>query len=161
MGTRAQRGEITDAALWQWVGETLRLGPEVDQLYQAFWSGDTLNQPLVRLIERLRPRYQTAVISNATDALQLTLNERYAIGGLFDLIVGSAGERMMKPDHRIYEYTLQRLGRQPEETIFIDDAARNVEGAREVGMFAIHYTSTVDVAAELIGLGIKLDGDGN
>jgi FMN phosphatase YigB (HAD superfamily) len=61
---------------------------------------------------------------------------------------------VMKPDHRIYEYALQQLGRQPEETVFIDDAARNVEGAREVGMYAIHYTSTVDVAAELSTLGV-------
>jgi len=145
MGTRAQRGEISDVALWQWVGERLQLGVEVNDLYQAFWGGDTLNQPLVELIERLRPRYQTAVISNATDALHLTLTERYAIAGLFDL---------MKPDRRIYEYTLQRLGRRPEEAVFIDDSARNVEGAREVGMFAIHYASTVDVAAELSKLGV-------
>jgi putative hydrolase of the HAD superfamily len=157
MGTKAQSGEITDEALWQWVGETFRLDQEIGELYQAFWGGDTLNQPLLDLIRRLRPRYQTAIISNATDALRLTLTERYAIAGLFDLIVGSAEEKVMKPDRRIYEYTLQRLGRWPEEAVFIDDSARNVAGATEVGMFAIHYSSTVDVAAELARLGIQLN----
>jgi epoxide hydrolase-like predicted phosphatase len=154
MGIKAQSGEITDGALWQWVGETLRLDEKIRELYHAFWSGDTLNQPLLDLIRRLRPRYQTAVISNATDALRLTLTQRYAIAGLFDLIVGSAEEKVMKPDRRIYESTLQRLGRRPEEAVFIDDSAHNVAGAREVGMFAIHYSSTVDVAAELKLIGV-------
>jgi epoxide hydrolase-like predicted phosphatase len=154
MGTKAQSGQITDEALWQWIAETLRLDQEAGELYQAFWGGDTLNQPLLDLIRRLRPRYQTAIISNATDALRLTLTKRYAITELFDLIVGSAEEKVVKPDRRIYEYTLQRLGRRPEEAVFIDDSASNVAGAREVGMFAIHYNSTVDVAAGLKSLGV-------
>lgn len=157
MGTKAQSGAITDAALWQWVSETLGLKEEADALYEAFWGGDTLNEPLLDLIRQLRPRYQTAVISNATDALLLTLNERYAIADLFDLIVGSAAQQIMKPDPRIYEYTLEQLGRKPEETVFIDDAPRNIEGARNIGMWAIHYIPEVDVAAELSKLGVMLD----
>ncbi len=157
MGTKAQSGQITDTALWEWVGETLGLQEERDKLYEAFWGGDTLNEPLLNLIRQLRPRYQTAVISNATDALLLTLSERYAIADLFDLIIGSAAQQIMKPDPRIYEHTLQQLGRKAEETVFIDDAPRNIEGARNVGMWAIHYTPEVDVAAELSKLGVILN----
>lgn len=154
MGVKAQSGLITDADLWQWVGNHLRLEQEVNALYEAFWGGDTLNEPLLDLIRRLRPRYQTAVISNATDALLFTLSERYAIAGLFDLIVGSAAQQIMKPDPRIYEYTLTHLGRKPEETVFIDDVPRNIQGARNLGMWAIHFTPEVDVAAELSKFGV-------
>ena len=50
--------------------------------------------------------------------------------------------------------TLARLGRAPDETIFVDDFAHNVAGAQAVGMHAIHYTPQTDVAAALASYGI-------
>jgi HAD superfamily hydrolase (TIGR01509 family) len=72
----------------------------------------------------------------------------------FDLIVGSAYERVMKPDPAIFLRTLERLGRAPHEAVFIDDFAHNIEGARGVGMAAIHYTPGMDLAAALASLGV-------
>jgi len=155
MGKAAQRGEITSAELWRWVQECFAFDAvEVQIFREQFWGGDRLNQPLVDLIRRLRPHYQTAIISNAMDDLNQALAESYPIADAFDLIVGSAYEGIMKPDAEIFQRTLARLGRAPEETIFVDDFAHNVEGARAVGMHAIHYTPQIDVAAALASYGI-------
>lgn len=154
MGQQAQRGEISDAALWQWVGQTLSLSADwLDAFRAGFWAGDVLDQELVAFIRRLRPAYQTAVISNATDILHDFL-ARQGISDAFDLIVGSAAEGVMKPDPRIYRRTLERLGRQPAEAVFIDDFAHNVDAARALHMHAIHFTPQTDVAAALAQLGV-------
>ena len=154
-GRAAQRGEITSAELWRWVQEQFAFDAIELQIFrEQFWGGDRLNQPLVDLIRRLRPRYQTAIISNAMDDLNQTLAETYPIADAFDLIVGSAYEGIMKPDAEIFRRTLARLGRTPEETIFVDDFAHNVEGAQAVGMHAIHYTPQIDVAAALTSYGV-------
>lgn len=158
MGQKAQRGEITDAALWQWVGEHLALSDDgLAAFRRDFWGGDVLDDELIAFIRRLRPAYQTAVISNATDNLLPFLN-KLGVADAFDLIVGSAAEGTMKPDPRIYERTLARLQRRPHEAVFIDDFAHNVAAARQLGMHAVHFTLQTDVVAALRELGVSMDG---
>jgi len=153
MGRRAQQGQITTTALWAWVAERLRLGDDLDAFRHDFWRGDAVDQSLVDLIRRLRPRYQLAIISNASDSLLPTLAE-YGLAGEFDLIVGSATEGVMKPDPEIYWRALARLGRAPVEAVFIDDAPANVAGARAVGMAAIQFMPGIDLEGELGRLGV-------
>ncbi|HRJ45238.1 MAG TPA: HAD-IA family hydrolase, partial [Caldilineaceae bacterium] len=94
------------------------------------------------------------IISNFMDDLRRSLSEKYPIADAFDLIVISAEEKVMKPDPVIFQRTIERLGRRPEECVFVDDFAHNVEGARAVGMHAIHYTPQTDMKAELAKLGV-------
>lgn len=155
-GTSAQLGEITTEEMWSRVRERLNLGDELDAFQQDFWGGDALDDGLVDLIKRLNNHYQTAIISNASDALLDSL-ENYGIASEFDLIVGSAYEGILKPDPAIYELTLARLGRRPEETVFIDDAPANIAAASSLGMNTILFKSSLDIAAELAALGVQID----
>lgn len=155
MGHRAQRGEISTEALWQWVAEHLNLGNDLPTFRQDFWRGDYADKILIDFMHNLKRYYRLAVISNATDDLLVTL-EGYQLLRLFDIIVASAFEGIMKPNPVIYERTLNRLNLAPEETVFIDDAVANVLTAREVGMHAVHFTSDVDLRSELALLGIRI-----
>jgi HAD superfamily hydrolase (TIGR01509 family) len=109
----------------------------------------------VDYIRRLRPSYQTAVISNATDGLLDSLTHQHRIADAFDLIVGSAEEKVMKPDPEIYLRTLRRLGRKPQEAVFIDDFAHNIAAAQALGIHTIHFRPGTDVPAELKILGVS------
>ncbi len=154
-GKQAQAGALTDEALWRWVGEHLQLSTaELNAFRTAFWAGDVLDTTLITYIRALRPFYQTALISNATDGLRPTLTGKYPIADAFDLIVISAEEKIVKPAPQIYLQTLERLGRQPEETIFVDDFAHNIAGAQHVGMHGLHYVPGLDVPAALAELGV-------
>ncbi len=149
VGQSAQRGELTDAELWHWIGEELRLGNDLETFRHDFWAGDSLDENLVQFIRNLRPTYQTAIISNATDALLTNVTDLYPMADAFDLIVGSAYEKTMKPDAPIYERTLERLGREPGEVVFVDDAPANIAAARALGWNAIHFTPDTDVVRVL------------
>lgn len=156
VGLQAQRGEMTSQALWASVQR--ELGLDVDGLAQfraAFYGGDRLDEALVAFVRSLRPRYQTAIISNAMDDLLEMVTQHYPMADAFDLIVGSAYQRVMKPAPEIFLHTLAELGRAPEEAVFIDDFAHNVEGARAVGMAAIHFVPGIDLVAELAALGVR------
>ncbi len=155
MGQKAQHGEITTAQLWAWVQEFLRLDDrEIAQFRQEFWAGDVMDYALVDFVRTLRPRYQTAIISNAMDNLKAMLGDEYPIADAFDLIVGSAYEKIMKPAPEIFQRTLERLGRQPSEAVFIDDFMHNVVGARALGMHAVHFQPGIDLLAEFKTLGV-------
>jgi 2-haloacid dehalogenase len=72
----------------------------------------------------------------------------------FDGVIVSGDERLLKPEPEIYNLLLSRYGLEAGDCIFIDDSKANVEGARAVGMHAIHFLETTDLAAELRRHGI-------
>ncbi|HSG14988.1 MAG TPA: HAD family phosphatase [Anaerolineae bacterium] len=155
MGTKAQVGEVSDEALWRWVGRRLELNSaQLDDFRRDFWRGDVLDLDLVDYIRRLRPRYRTAIISNATDALRGRLTNEYPIDDAFDLIVVSAEEHTMKPEREIYLRALARLGRPAGEVIFVDDSPANVTAAQELGMESLLFHPTIDLVRELAQFGV-------
>jgi epoxide hydrolase-like predicted phosphatase len=155
MGTKAQVGEVSDEALWRWVGRRLELNSaRLDDFRRDFWRGDVLDLDLVDYIRRLRPRYRTAIISNATDALRGRLTNEYPIDDAFDLIVVSAEEHTMKPEREIYLRALARLGRPAGEVIFVDDSPANVTAAQELGMESLLFHPTIDLVRELAQFGV-------
>lgn len=159
LGVQAQQGQITSRALWAAVAEKLGLDAvELARFRQEFFGGDRLDTAIVDFVRQLRPRYQTAIISNAMDNLHETVARFDPTGTLFDLVVGSAYEGVMKPDPLIFERALARLGRAPQEAVFIDDFAHNIVGAQAVGMAAIHFRPGIDLAAELAALGVRAEG---
>lgn len=156
LGTAAQMGAITTEALWQGVGEQFALSAaDLAQFRRDFWAGDQFDTELLNYIRRLRPQYQTAIISNAPDDLRTVLTHEFAAADAFDLIVVSAEEKLMKPSAEIYLRTLERLGRTPAEAIFVDDSPTNVAGAEVVGMAAVRYTPGCDLPALLVEYGIS------
>jgi HAD superfamily hydrolase (TIGR01509 family) len=156
-GKAAQLGEVSQEQHWRWVGAHFGLDDAAARrLEQDFWAGDRLDLELVALIRGLKQRYQTAIISNYMDGLRRELREGHAIADAFDLIVISSEEGVAKPDPRIFEVTLERLGRQPGECVFIDDFAHNIAGAEAVGLQGVHYRAGMDVAGVLRGLGVEV-----
>lgn len=72
-------------------------------------------------------------------------------------VVVSGAEKLVKPDAAIYRLALDRFGLEAGATVFIDDNAANVEGARGAGLIALHFTDEPHLRRELVGLGV-LDG---
>ena len=75
--------------------------------------------------------------------------ERFDFLQLFEGILVSGKEGLKKPDLRIYQLILDRYEINPASTMFIDDNARNIEAAREVGIDAVHFVSPEALEAEL------------
>ena len=80
--------------------------------------------------------------------------ERFPFLGLFDAIVISGQERISKPDPRLYRVLFDRHGLDPRDTVFVDDAPRNVEVAAKLGMHALHFTGPEPLRAALEALGL-------
>ncbi len=150
MSERATIGEVSMEELWQNICG--RLGAPHDhvaRLQEGFWGGDSLDTELVEYIRGLRPRYRTALLSNAWSDLRLVLEQRWKIADAFDEIIISAEVGMMKPDPRIFEHVVTRLGVKPGEAVFIDDFSRNVRAAAEAGLHAIRFQSPAQAKEEL------------
>ncbi|MDX1581324.1 MAG: HAD-IA family hydrolase, partial [Alphaproteobacteria bacterium] len=73
---------------------------------------------------------------------------------LFEDIVVSGREGLVKPDPRIFDLMLKRFGARAEKTIFIDDNAHNIESAQELGIQAIHFQGPQPLRRDLQTLGL-------
>lgn len=69
-------------------------------------------------------------------------------------IVVSGRLKIKKPDPRIFDHLVKTHGLVPAATLFIDDALKNVEGARAAGLQAIQFHSPERLGADLRGLGL-------
>lgn len=106
------------------------------------------NDELIDFIIKSRSNYKTALLSNVS-AVIWNYYTPEMLNKLFDVQVLSYQEGMMKPDHRIYQLTCNRLGVQPDECVFTDDNQANVIAAREVGMHGIVFTDNESYFEEL------------
>lgn len=70
-------------------------------------------------------------------------------------IVVSGDEKLIKPDPEIWKVLLNRYHLKAEESVFIDDNAKNIETAKELGFTTIHITQTTNLEKELRDLGVK------
>ncbi len=153
---QAQLGEITSAQHWEQVRKVLNISPtELLEVRGKFWEGDSLDGNLVDYLRGLRPRYKTALLSNAWDDLRQYIEEDWQIEDAFDQMIISAEVGLAKPDARIYQLAISKVGVDPAEAVFVDDFPENVIGAREVGLQAIHFIDPDQALADLQQL---LDG---
>jgi len=69
-------------------------------------------------------------------------------------IVVSGDEKLVKPDPAIYQLALARFGLEATRTVFIDDNADNIAGAKSVGLIALHFTGEPQLRHDLMELGL-------
>jgi putative hydrolase of the HAD superfamily len=121
---------------------------EAEALMRRVAFGFGPRPEMVRAIDRVREAgLLTAALTNNWAAAEEQRNTARVDGGpTFDVVVESAVEGMRKPDPRIYELVLERLGTAPSETIFLDDLGINLKPARAMGMTTI---KVVDAHAAL------------
>jgi putative hydrolase of the HAD superfamily len=149
-GRRAQRGEISAEAQWAYVCQQVSWPlANWQDLRQAFFAGDQLDVELLEAVHSLHACYRTGIISNALSEARPLIEDRWGMTEVFDAIILSCEVGLMKPDARIYQRALQALDVQPGEAVFVDDFMHNVEGARAVGMHAIHFHNPKQTLQEL------------
>lgn len=73
----------------------------------------------------------------------------YSFFSLFDGIVVSGVEKVVKPDRKIYEILLERYSLKPGECVFIDDNQDNVNMAKALGINAIRFDNIGNVKEHL------------
>lgn len=148
-----ERDELEEAAYWAMYDD---LGVEVDpaEFHRVRLEGTTFIDGMAELLDQLAGRVVRATASNYPrwiDDLADTL-----LAGRFDEIVASCHLGARKPDTEFYERLLERVAHGPDEVLFIDDRAVNVEAAREVGIAAHHFVDAAGVRRFLAENGVEV-----
>jgi len=123
---------------------------ELDGFGERYFQHLKPNQRLIDYMRGLRERgYKMAICTNNIREWEQLWRAMLPVDEIFDVVVDSAFVGSRKPEPRIYEITLERLGATPEAAVFIDDIEANCEGARQLGIHAIRFRSTDQTIEEI------------
>ena len=125
---------------------------DLERLRQVYFEHLSPNRPMIDFLRGLRERGQRLALctNNVREWEPLWRAKLPEIDELFEVVVDSAFVGTRKPERRIFELTLERLGGvRPEECAFVDDLEVNCEAAVELGMTAVRFESTEQAVADL------------
>ena len=88
---------------------------------QRAWSYNVLKEETVEVLEKLQGRYKLAILSNGDSTIQHNKIDHVNIAKYFDTVVVSGDVGIHKPDPKLFEYTLEKLGVKAEEALMIGD----------------------------------------
>lgn len=131
----------------------------VRELVTGWWQQPMRPIPgMADLVRELKDNgYGIYLLSNANLALR-SYFPRIPGSECFDGLMVSAEERLLKPQHEIFEALLSRFGLKAEECFFVDDAPANVEGAAEAGLSGtVFYGDVPRLRRELRKAGIPVE----
>jgi hypothetical protein len=106
----------------------------------AMWCAQ--NDAMVAWQQRLRlTGVKTAILSNMGDAVNCAIERECSWVHSVDAHIWSHEFGCTKPDERIYQHTLDRLGVEPGQALFLDDREENVLAARRCRMHSLAFSA--------------------
>jgi len=149
-----ETGRITEAAFMSALSEQLSVASggevELDGFGERYFQQLEPNERMIEYMRELRGRgYKMAICTNNIREWEAHWRAMLPVDEIFDVVVDSAFVGSRKPEPRIYEITLERLGAAPETALFIDDVELNCEGARKLGIAAIRFRSSEQAIGEI------------
>jgi 2-haloacid dehalogenase len=109
----------------------------------------------VAILEELAEAgYELHALTNWSAETFPIARPRFAFLELFQTILVSGDERLVKPDARIFQLLLERIAHPAQRCVYIDDSKPNVAAAAALGFDAIPFTSPPALRAELADRGL-------
>lgn len=104
----------------------------------------------IEVLRQLKDKnYKCYVLSNWSAETFEGIPIDYPFMQLFDGLLISGEDKLIKPDQAIYELAKKRFNLDPEETVFIDDKLENIEAAQKMNFKTIHLINPKNIEMEI------------
>jgi putative hydrolase of the HAD superfamily len=149
-----ERGELAEVDFLARLGDGLEplLGhrPQLHRFRETYFEALHPNEPMIELMRELQASgLRMAMLTNNVREWEPLWRSMLPVDEIFETVVDSGFVGARKPEARIYEMTLERLGMPAAACLFIDDLEPNIEGARALGMKAVHFRDNEQAIAEI------------
>ncbi|HLK26981.1 MAG TPA: HAD family phosphatase [Puia sp.] len=150
-------------SLQQATEELVKKFPEHEtniRMYYGRWE-EMLGGPIHETVEVLNhlknhSDYKLYALTNWSAETFPVALERYEFLHWFHGKVVSGVEKTRKPFKDIYELLIKRFNINPSSAVYIDDNARNLYPAKELGFHVIHFQSSQQFKEELSKTGVLI-----
>lgn len=98
-----------------------------------------MNEKMLDLAKKLRKNYKVGIITDNTKERFSAIIDEFKLPEKFDVIILSADVGATKKDERIFRAAIDALKLKPQECVFIDNNARNLEVPKRMGFKTIFW----------------------
>ncbi len=127
------------------------------RLFNSHWM-DAMGEVMMDTVEIARRLKEAGFtlfgLSNWSETKFDLVKDRMVFLDYLDDYVLSGTVKQVKPEPEIFHTLLNKIQRQAEECLFIDDSAANIHTAQTLGFQTIQFTSAQQLADELTQRGI-------
>ncbi len=124
--------------------------PEMHRFSEIYFEALEPNWPMIGLMRELGATGRTmAMLTNNVREWEPRWRSMLPVDEIFDTVVDSAFVGCRKPDPEIYGITLERIGLEAEDCLFVDDVPDNCATARDLGMAAVHFQHNEQAILEI------------
>jgi putative hydrolase of the HAD superfamily len=124
--------------------------PHLHRFREVYFDALDPNEQMIELMRELKAGgLKMALLTNNVKEWEPLWRSMLPVDEIFEEIVDSAFVGVRKPEARIYELTLERIGMAPEACLFVDDLHPNCEGAEAAGMRAVHFRDNAQAIGEI------------
>ena len=126
---------------------------EFHRAYDDMTDIVTIRDYAIEWIKSLKKQgFSVYYLSNFSQKIEKECEKALVFRKEMDGGILSWKDKLIKPDPEIYKLCLTRFGLKPEESVFVDDTAVNVEAANELGIHGIVFRSREQVGQKLAEL---------
>jgi putative hydrolase of the HAD superfamily len=138
-----ERGEITEEEFGRRLAEGMDHQVDLDVLRDAYFDRLDPNEAMIDYMRRLRGRGLRMALctNNVREWEPLWRAKLPELDQIFEVVVDSAFVGARKPEARIFEITVDRLGDglRFQDCLLVDDIQVNCDGANQLGMRAVRF----------------------
>lgn len=121
--------------------ETIGYPGDCSKVQNEFLEMVEINESFYEFAKAIKKEHKLALITDDVSEWSQYLRKKYGLNEYFDVITVSGDVKIRKPDLRIFQLTLDRLGYSPEECVYIDDRRHYLAGAEEVGIHTVLFNT--------------------
>lgn len=149
-----ERGELEESEFLELLNTHLEplVGhrPHLHRFREVYFDALDPNEPMIALMRELKAGgLKMAMLTNNVREWEPLWRSMMPVDEIFEEVVDSAFVGCRKPEGRVYRLTLERIGMDAGECLFVDDLEVNCEGAEKAGMKAVHFRDNEQAITEI------------
>ena len=148
-----ETSKMSSTEFWTMVATRLGISAEhINEISDAFmYLHSPVDDVMKDIIRILSEKYKLFTLSNSCPELERAILKNKGVYRYFDRMYFSHRICHKKPSIESYQYVLNDNGLKGEECIFIDDVARNILAAEELGIMGVFFVSPEQLYEDLKG----------
>jgi putative hydrolase of the HAD superfamily len=154
-----EKGELAPEEFFRLVKQALGLRLGYDSfvsIWNEVFSLNTKNRAVYHIVNTLRQRYRTALLSNTNILHYKYLKENFPVFGVLHEQFLSFEMGAVKPEEAIYQKAIAALGVSPENIFYTDDRKELIAHARNLGIKSFVFTSVEQLIRDMSSCGINI-----
>jgi len=152
----AENHQISGTELWRRMLKRYNLKLDIGDIIAEMIAGKEPYQDTLDFVKELRKNVKTTYFTNYNEDYWKLIAQKFDLSEYFDFGLVSYEIGARKPSARGFRYLLDKLGVKPEETVFTDDTARNLEEPAKLGIHTIQFRNVAQLRERLSKLACSL-----